>query len=331
MTKQSKRHPQILRSIVLGEGKCDIESLALAAGVSEKTIRRDLQSLRQLGFPIEDRTSDHGRKSYFLPADAVTFKLTYDEVFAVLLACEGRGHLNGTTWGQATELAIEKIRASCGPIEKRYVDRMADRVHRTQASGDYRNHRDIVDALTIGVEDSRATFITYHSASSTEPVTYDIHPYAIAEHRGTLYVVGYSCYHNELRTWKVDRMLDAEATLVPFQRPKDFDASKHFAEAFAVVVGTEPVTVRVRFTGTAARYAQEKQMHPSQQVVSASQGVAEITYQLSTTFEIKSWILSFGSSAEVIEPITLRKEILQELNAAVACYSEPQAIPGGRA
>lgn len=68
-------------------------------------------------------------------------------------------------------------------------------------------HPKLLRLIVLGVEDSKATFVTYRSARSTEPVTYDIHPYGLVEHRGTLYVVGYSCHHEEIRTWKVDRML----------------------------------------------------------------------------------------------------------------------------
>jgi predicted DNA-binding transcriptional regulator YafY len=128
-----------------------------------------------------------------------------------------------------------------------------------------------------------------------------------------------------MRTWKVDRMLDAEATLAPFQRPTDFDAKKHFEQAFAVVVGSEDLTIRIRFTGTAAKYVQEKQMHPSQVIVSKAAGMTEVVYRLSTTFEIKSWILSFGSSAEVIEPDSLRDEIIREHKAALASYALSKA------
>ncbi len=170
------------------------------------------------------------------------------------------------------------------------------------------------------IEDAKATFVTYRSARSTEPVTYDIHPYGLVEHRGTLYVVGYSCYHEEIRTWKVDRMLSADVTHVPFDRPREFDVNQHFRGAFAVVTGAEPVRVRVRFSGTAARYVQEKRMHESQHVTVNSDGTAEATFELTSTLEIQSWILSFGSAAEVLEPQSLRDQIQKELQSTLQQY-----------
>lgn len=320
MGRQSERHPKILRSIILCDGKSDLQSLGELAGVSIKTIRRDIEELRRLGIPIEDRTSEHGRKTYYLEPSSVALKFNYDEATALLWGCDSLRALDGTSWGKSIEEAEEKIRAALGPRDRRYVDRMQPRMHRTQAGGDYRDRDEVIEALTLGIEDCRATFVTYHSASSTEPVTYDIHPYALAEHRGTLYVVGFSCHHNEIRTWKVDRMLDAAATHVPFSRPPNFDAKQHFKGAFAVVTGDRTTTVRVRFTGTAVRYVQEKRMHDSQQTMVLENGNAEVTFRLTSTLEIKSWILSFGSSAEVMEPESLRDEVFQELLRAAAIY-----------
>ena len=329
MARQSERHPTILRAIMRCDGTSDLNSLAQEAGVSVKTIRRDIEQLRSLGIPIEDRNGQHGAKTYYLDSTAIPLRFKYDEATALLWCCESLRSLDGTSWGASIQEAVEKIRTAIGPRDRRYVEQMESRMHRTRTAGDYRDRSDVVDALTLGIEDCRATFVTYHSANSTEPVTYDIHPYALAEHRGTLYVVGYSCHHNEIRTWKVDRMLEAAATQVPFARPLDFDAKQHFEGAFAVVTGDEAITVRVRFTGTAVRYVQEKRMHASQQTKLLSSGAAEVTFQLTSTFEIKSWILSFGSSAQVLEPETLRQEVIQELQAAATNYAESRVLPEG--
>lgn len=324
MARQSQRHPTLLRTIIRCDGTSDLQSLAKETGVSVKTVRRDIEQLRSLGIPIEDRNGQHNAKNYYLDATAIPLRFKYDEATALLWCCESLRSLDGTSWGASIQEAVEKIRTAIGPRDRRYVEHMESRMHRTQTVGDYRDRSDVVDALTLGIEDCRATFVTYHSASSTEPVTYDIHPYALAEHRGTLYVVGFSCHHNEVRIWKVDRMLAAEATQVPFARSRDFDAKQHFEGAFAVVTGVEATTVRVRFTGTAARYVQEKRMHASQQTELLASGVAEVTFQLTSTFEIKSWILSFGSSAQVLEPESLRQEVIQELQAASENYADTE-------
>ncbi len=168
--------------------------------------------MRELGIPIQDRVSAHGRKTFDIPRDAIPrIKFTYDEALALLLCQAQASVYEGTSLRESSQTAFEKIHVALGPLEKKYLDRMLPRLHRSVVGGDYHSHNDVIEALTLGIEDSRATFITYHRANSTEPVTYDIHPYALAEHCGNLYVVGFSCHHDEIRTWKIDRMLDAEA------------------------------------------------------------------------------------------------------------------------
>ncbi len=325
MAIRAERHPRLLLHIANGDGVQGVESLANSLGVSVKTLRRDLASLRDLGVPIEERIGPHGQKTFWLAKEALPqIKFNYDEALALMLCRSSLESLRGTLIGNSIETAFEKIQGAIGPFEVKYLNKMLPRIHTTSTGGQYATQSDVIDALTCGIEDSRATFITYQSIRSTEPVTYDIHPYGFVEHRGTLYVVGFSCPNERVQLWKVDRMLDAEATDVPFSRPLDFDVQAYFEGAFAVVAGQESHAIRIRFTGSAARYVQEKRMHASQHVELAADGAAIVTFELTSTFEIKSWILSFGSAAEVLAPESLRHEIQQDLTAALHTYASEQ-------
>ncbi|QDV54247.1 helix-turn-helix transcriptional regulator [Rosistilla oblonga] len=325
MATRSERHPRLLLLIANGEGKQGVESLAAALRVSSKTVRRDIASLRDVGVAIQEQIGDNGQKCYWLSKESLPqIKFAYDEALAMMLCRSGIRAFDGTPLGEASETAFEKITQAIGPMERRFLERMLPRIHIAQVGSDYAAHGEILDALTLGIEENRATFITYRSNRSTEPVTYDIFPYAMAEHRGSLYVVGWHNDEELVKTWKVDRMSDAEVTEIRFERPADFNAQEHFRGAFAIVTGDESITVRVRFTGTAARYVQEKRMHPTQQVEVLGQSLAEVTFELTSTMEIKSWVLSFGASAEVLEPQELRDEIQAELAAATNLYASEQ-------
>jgi predicted DNA-binding transcriptional regulator YafY len=70
-------------------------------------------------------------------------------------------------------------------------------------------------------------------------------------------------------------------------------------------------------------------MHPSQRVEIEPDGTALVHFELSGTLEIRSWILSFGPAAEVLEPESLRQEIREQLAGMLARY-EPQASGWGK-
>ncbi|MFH1924615.1 MAG: WYL domain-containing protein, partial [Planctomycetota bacterium] len=130
----------------------------------------------------------------------------------------------------------------------------------------------------------------------------------------------------------VNRIEDAEATQVPFNRPEDFDLRNHFAKSFGVFHGEGDVHVKIRFSPTVARYVQEAQWHASQQLTSQNDGSVVAEFQLDHTEEIKRWILSFGRHAVVLEPEGLRAEIVEEFNALGELYhpSRPAPAKGGK-
>ncbi len=73
----------------------------------------------------------------------------------------------------------------------KYVEKFAPLFHQTTVgASDYSKKADLIDELMIGIEDQRAVFLTYQSLRATEPVTYDVFPYGLTYHRGSLYLVG---------------------------------------------------------------------------------------------------------------------------------------------
>jgi len=312
----------LLRAISAAGGQATVKSLVEQTGVSEKTIRRDVALLRKVGFPVSEAVGEFGRKTFAIDGASVPpLAFTYDEALALFLCRRAISPLAGTFFWQSAQQALRKIRASLGKRAATYVERMLGRIHPTRIGGDYSSKAEMLDQLWIAIEDSKATFITYHSTRSTEPLTYDMHPYGIVEHRGSLYLVGHSQQHDELRHWKVDRIEEVEVTKVPFRRPADFDLEEHLAGSFGVYRGGKSVRVRVRFAPEAARYVREKTMHASQRVVPQQDGSVIAEFQLGSLVEVKSWILSFGRQAEVLEPLELIDEVASELRAALGTYT----------
>lgn len=311
----------LLRTLSSQGGRAGVKLLAERAGVSEKTVRRDLDLLCRAGFPIQETTGKFNRKTYDLQtADLPQLGFTYDEALAFFFCRRAVLPLAGTLISESANAAFRKIQASLGERAAKYVEKMLDRVHQTHVGGAYAGKAELIDQLQIAIEECKATFITYHSSRSSEPLTYDIHPYGLTEHRGSLYVVGHSQQHGEIRHWKVDRIEATEMTKMPFRRPKDFRLDEHFADSLGVYQGKGHVRVRARFAPSAARYIREKQMHASQRITPERDGAALAEWTLSSTVEIKSFLLSFGAAAEVLEPEELRAEMAAEAGRLLANY-----------
>jgi predicted DNA-binding transcriptional regulator YafY len=118
----------------------------------------------------------------------------------------------------------------------------------------------------------------------------------------------------------VDRIEAVETTPIIFQRPANFKLADLVADSFGIYDGDEDLTVVVKFLPSAARFVQESHWHASQVLTPQRDGSLLARFQLSSTVEIKSWVLSFGANAVVIEPESLRTEIAQELEQLIKSY-----------
>jgi proteasome accessory factor B len=308
----------LLRMLASRHLGMSVKEMVEEMGVSEKTIRRDLESFQQVGFPVVETVEDHGRKKWRLDPDRNQPGLSFalDEAIALYLGRRLMEPLAGTMFWNASQSAFKKIRATLGKPALKYIERFAAMFHQTMVGvSDYSKKADLIDDLMVGIEDRRAVFITYQSLQATEPVTYDIYPYGLAYHRGSLYLIGLAPDRREIRHWKVDRVENAELTPVHFNPPQDFDLHEHLAKSFGVFHGDGDVHVKVRFSATVARYVTESQWHASQQLTPQKDGSLLAEFDVGHTEEIKRWIQSFGKHAVVTDPVELRAEMAEELDA----------------
>lgn len=304
-----------------------LKEMAEETGVSTKTISRDLNLLRRVGFAIEEATSEHGRKHWKLPDQggqpAISF--TLEETAALYLGRQFLEGLAGTLFWSGAQSAFAKIRAGLGESAVRHLQKLAATVYLpSQALSDYSTRAELIDQLHVAAEERRLTVITYQSLRSTEPVTlYDIHPYVLVYHRGALYVIAWSKDHNEIRTFKVDRISSATTHALQFERPLQFDPTKYLEHSFGIF-GSDipPQRVRVRFASKVVRILEEKRFHPSQQLQHERDGHVIAEYQLAHLEEFEAWVLSFGSLAEVLEPASLRQHIVEALSCTLDIYRE---------
>jgi len=328
-------YPPLVRQWILLRLLCSrrygitVREMMAELGVSDKAVRRDLKTFEEAGFPLEELVQDHGRKAWRINADKSHpgLNFAYDEALALYLGRQFLEPLAGTPFWQASQAAFRKLRAVLGPGALKYIDNFGPLFHHTHVgAGDYSKKADLIDALMVGIEEHKAVFVTYQSLQSTEPVTYDVYPYGLVYHRGSLYLVGKAPDHDQIRHWKVDRIEDAAVTEFPFQRPADFDLAEHLAGSFGVFHGDGDITVRICFAPPVARYVLESTWHESQKFTRQKDGSVLAEFRLSSTEEIKRWVYGFGRHATVLEPAALRREVQEELEAMLRRYTDGAAV-----
>jgi predicted DNA-binding transcriptional regulator YafY len=301
-----------------------VADLAREHGVSEKTVRRDLLTLAGVGFSLSESVGPHGRKAWRVDGEAPALSFPLDEALALYLGRRLMDPLAGTFLGQAAQRAFAKVRAVLARSALDYLDRMAGNLYVTAVgTSDYSRHAERADDLLRAIEDRRATLVTSHSLRSTEPVEHEVFPYGLVWHKGSLYLVAHSRDHGEVRHFKLNRIHKVDVTEFPFQMPDGFDLARHLAGSFGVFQGAADVAVRVRFAPEAARYVKEGQWHASQRLRPLRDGSLLAEFRLSSTEELKRWLLSFGRRAEVLSPPALRQELADEAAAIARQHAGP--------
>jgi predicted DNA-binding transcriptional regulator YafY len=294
-----------------------LREMARETGVTEKTIGRDLAMFGELGFPLEEIVGEHGRKTWKLTAGwgQPPLAFTFDEVVVLYLGRRFLEPLAGTQFWQAANSAMRKIRATLSKPALEYIERFPQVFHCTTAGfGNYASKAEIIDDLTMAIEDRKAVHVTYQSQQATEPATRDVYPYCLVRNNaGALYLFAFSPEHDRINHYKVDRIESVEISSIIFQRPRDFDIEAHLAGSFGIYNGSNNINVVVKFAPSAARYVSESRRHSSQVLTAQHDGSLLARFTLSSTVEFKSWVQSFGASAVVLEPAELRAEIVQEL------------------
>jgi predicted DNA-binding transcriptional regulator YafY len=198
---------------------------------------------------------------------------------------------------------------------------------------DYAQHAETIRILTEAARASRSVEIRYHSLWRRDEYTTRYDPYGLVFHEGDLFVVGFSHKAGAVRIFKVTRVLSAELTAEPFDRPLGFSLESHFRNTFGIVrSGGKPVEVLVRFTGPVAALVEERLWHETQKLEWLPPGSTLFeempeepdallaTFRLSDFVELKRWLKGFGEHAEVLKPQSLRREMREELLAAARRY-----------
>jgi predicted DNA-binding transcriptional regulator YafY len=329
---QLARQWQLIQRLARSRFGCGLDDLADELGCVRRTVYRDLDALMLAGFPVVSEKRD-GRTFYrFLD----NFRLgdvpfTPDEILALAFGEDLLRALEGTVFHDSIRSALAKIRAGLGPELSEYLARLGESFRVLPGPHkSYAHLKDTIALLNQAVIEKRTLRIRYRTGSTGALSTRELDPYRVWYRSGGLYVVGLDHKSGEIRTFAVDRIQQATSTPRRFEPDPNFDFEATMASSFGVIAET-PVQVRIRFEPRWAGYVEERVWHASQVLTPLADGRVELTMQVGGTADLRTWILSFGSGAEVLEPEALRAEVTKELGEALERYARVSAAAAPRA
>lgn len=294
-------------------GELRAEDLAGTFEVSVRTIYRDVEALCETGVPVVATPGKGYRlmEGYFLPP----LSFTADEAALLILGGELVRDRVDLLLRSAAEAALRKL-AGVLPAERR-----AEMERRRQglffaSLATQPNDRRLVLARRA-IEERRVVRLLYHAFRREHADPRDVEPIRLVHFGDAWYLAGYCRLRQDARLFRLDRidgleLLDERYTpsarhAVPDRFERDVDA---YPEA------------RVRFDPEVVRWARERQPFILLREEHDAEGPIFV-YALRDERELLTWLLSWGSAVEVLEPASLRASLAEEARALLARHASP--------
>ena len=301
-----------------------IDEMAEKTGVTTRTIRRDLEALQYVGFPIYDEVYD-GKKYWLLEQkafkrlDATGF--TFAELSALYFSRTLVECLAATPFQQDVKSAFDRLASALTPGMRTFLDRLPLVIQAKAEPGAQAaapRTKEIAQLLDATLQ-HRRVIMRYHSFSSEREKAYTVEPSRLVFAQGALYLMAFVPEYAQMRTFAVDRI---KSLSVSEDRFEPADAGEEvFAHSLGVHHGP-PEHIEILFEPRIAPYVRERIWHGSQTVRDEAGGRVVVTLNVSNDFALRSWILGFGALARVIAPAALAKEIREEGERMAGRYRE---------
>ena len=145
-------------------------------------------------------------------------------------------------------------------------------------------------------------WMRYFTAGRGEFTERKVMPYHLHNFRGDWFLIGFDTLRNDYRIFLIGRMAEWKVLPEKFQRDENFSAEKWISSGFQVHGGGEVEDVSIRFNAQKAQFIRERRWHLSQQIEENPDGGLVLHMRTAGLVEVKNWVLSFGSGAEVLAP-----------------------------
>jgi predicted DNA-binding transcriptional regulator YafY len=302
--------------------------LAVELDISVRSLHRYFAKLDEMGIPIYSERGPGGGFSLVRGYKLPPLVFSPDEAVALALGASIVAEMWGSLYQSACTAALAKLH-NVLPDEQRTQVARAQRT--LLATGMNRADMDEItpalEKLRTAVSERRRVCMVYHSGSHPEPQPREIDPYALVHRWGWWYVIGYCHLRDEIRSFRVDRILSLDLTRTVFQTPPAFDASAFLREEGS----QQPLTtVQIRFKPRGAYIARVNRSYfetledqPDGSVVGCFR-VPDLNWAAST-------VLAYGPDVEVLEPANLRRLVRDWAQCIIEQYSSDQGDENAQA
>jgi predicted DNA-binding transcriptional regulator YafY len=270
--------------------------LAAQLGVTARTVRRDVERLRTLGYPVLASQGVGGGYQLGPGQDLPPLLLDDEEAIATAVSL-----LAGASAGDATLRALTKLDRVL-PARLRHEVRALSGAVESFGAGRAPIDPDVLMTLARACRDSTEVGFDYPSGSSAGRRRAE--PYRLVASDKRWYLLAFDLDRDDWRTFRVDRMSEVAGRTWRFQPRPAPDAAAFVQEN----VSSRVYRHQVRFLVQAPASTVREQIPVSAAVVkSRGEGVCEVVSGADHPDVVLLHMLLLGHEFSILEPLSLRE------------------------
>ena len=220
------------------------QELARTLEVEERSVRRYIMLLRDIGIPIQGERGRHGGYSLLPGFRLPPLMFNAEEITAVVM-----GLMLMRELGATSPLALESASAKIERVLPAELRQRADALRASLILDDvqwatYAISNAHLTALSLAVHERRKVRIAYATADG-DLSERTIAPYGLVLHATRWYIPAYCQLRQDLRMFRLDRVQAVQPTEEPFTPPADFDARAFVLGSLARLPGTHACEILI--------------------------------------------------------------------------------------
>jgi predicted DNA-binding transcriptional regulator YafY len=271
----------------------------------KRMIYRDLESLEKMGIGII-RPSPKAQKYCLMQAYLPKLPQENAAILYVSMLL-----FKGTLLHQAMDASRSQIEKSFFKSSPEIAERMKQRIHVVgDTLRDATKFGDTLGKLMVAVTENMRVRMGYINNQGIASLR-TIDPLGIIFKRSVWYLVARLTDSEEYRTFRVDQVqhLNLRETDI-FDYPDHFTLKDHIGSSWGVYNNDQVQKVILKFSPSVAMRVKNLCYHPSELLLEElADGSVIIQYEVCGLVEMQSWIIQWGDTVTVLEPLELCKQI----------------------
>ncbi len=299
--------------LLRSRGKMQIKELSEILEVKERMIRKYKNDFEQLEIYIDSKTGKDG--GYYIYADnsLIDLGITQEEL-SILKDAQNYLEHESFIFLQEYKMILDKVESNL----KNKGDNLSksNLIFESIPNINLEEEKEKYLKLQGAILKSKKVELSYFSLSSGLN-TRIIRPYIIYLYQGFWYVIAYCELRDEVRQFKLSRIKEMKVLDDNFNKPQDFSLKDYLNGCIGIVYDEERFNVKLKIHYPMSIKVSERIWVEDQEVTFNEDNSIIFEAEMTGLEDITNWILSMGSSVEVIGPVELKKRVKAEANKII--------------